>query len=67
MSHRQGFENQGIDQTEDCGIGPNSQRQREDRHGGKSRTPANGAQCIAKVLQDGIRHIVIVTACGRFG
>jgi hypothetical protein len=43
MGHRQRFENQGIDQAENGGIGADSQRQREDGHGGKSRTSAKGA------------------------
>jgi hypothetical protein len=40
MADRQRLEKQRIDQAEDGGVSPDSQRQREDRHCGESGTGA---------------------------
>src|ERR1017187_4581475 len=42
-------------------LAPDSQRQREDRHGGESGTGAQSANRITNVLHNGVEHFAIMT------
>ena len=42
-----------VDQREDRRIGPDAERQRQDRHGGKQRTPPQSADRKTEVGRDG--------------
>ena len=61
MADRQRLESQRIDQAEDGGVSPDSQRQREDRHGGESGAGAQSANRITNVLHNGVEHFAIMT------
>src|SRR5580658_7591402 len=56
MADRQRLEKQRIDQAEDGRVSPDSQRQREDRHGGESGSGAQGAHRIANVPHNSVEH-----------
>ena len=50
--HRELAKQNLVDQREDGRVCPDSQRQRQDGHGGKQRAPAQAAQCIPQVGKD---------------
>ena len=56
--HRELAQQNLVDQREDGRVCPDSQRQRQDGHGGKQRAPAQAAQCIPQVGKD-LRHRAI--------
>src|SRR5579883_513191 len=55
MGIGQRLEQNGIDDTENGGVGADTQGERQDRDSGKSRTLAERAKGVAEVLEKGIK------------
>ena len=62
MGIRQRLEQDAVDDTEDGGVGADSDRKRRDRHGGKSRAATEVPKAVSYVLTE---HVEMLTGRGR--
>ena len=52
--HGQGLQQDGIEHAEDCGVGADAQRERENGSCGEDRAPAEDSQRVSHVLEEEI-------------